>query len=196
MNYSLLAISKSVRNFRLGDIDIVYQAINHSRAKRLKVSIDRAGALTVSKPRFLSWVRAEKFLEQKKDWISERYKPQNLELIKRNKANYKRDKEKIRRIIKERLLHFCAFYGLDYKRLAIRDQKTRWGSCSKDGNLNFNYRLINLPESLRDYVIAHELCHRREFNHSPAFWELLAKYFPNYRQLRRELKQHNPQDVY
>lgn len=196
MNYSLLAISKSVRNFRLGDIDIVYRAINHRATKRLKISLDQAGSLTVSKPRFLSWARAEKFLEQKKDWILKRYKPQNLELIKRNKANYYRDKEVIRQIIKERLVHFCAFYELDYKRLAIRDQKTRWGSCSKDGNLNFNYRLIHLPERLRDYVIAHELCHRREFNHSPAFWELLAKYFPNYRQLRRELKQHNPQSMY
>jgi predicted metal-dependent hydrolase len=79
-------------------------------------------------------------------------------------------------------------YGFVYGKIAIRNQKTRWGSCSRRGNLNFNYRVGLLPQKLMDYVIVHELCHLGEFNHSYKFWDLVAKTVPEYKAIRQELK--------
>jgi len=87
-----------------------------------------------------------------------------------------------------RMLHFNAFYHFPVNNIAIKNQKTRWGSCSKKGNLNFNYRLVLLPTHLADYIIVHELCHLKEFNHSPAFWALVAQTIPDYQKIRKEFK--------
>ena len=105
-----------------------------------------------------------------------------------SKADFLKNKEKAREIILERLKYFSSLYDLPHGRVSIRNQKTRWGSCSRQGNLNFNYRLTYLQEDLRDYVIVHELCHLKEFNHSVNFWGLVAKSFPEHKKLRRELK--------
>ena len=76
---------------------------------------------------------------------------------------------------------------VEYGRITIRNQKTRWGSCSSKGNLNFNYRLFYLPEELLDYVVIHELAHRRYMNHSMQFWQEVAAYCPNYDRYRKKL---------
>lgn len=88
----------------------------------------------------------------------------------------------------ERLAHFNTRYSFAIGRVAIRNQKSRWGSCSKKGNLNFNYRIVLLPAHLADYVIVHELCHIGEFNHSRKFWVLVAQAAPDWRRHRAELK--------
>lgn len=110
--------------------------------------------------------------------------------VSRKKINpdYIKNKEKTRSLVLERLEFFNRSYSFYYNRVSIRDQHTRWGSCSKKANLNFNYRLIHLPAHLSDYVIVHELCHLEEMNHAKSFWDLVAKTFPNHRELRRELK--------
>ena len=92
-----------------------------------------------------------------------------------------------RALAAERLAHFNQAYGFSYGRVSIRDQRTRWGSCSKKGNLNFNYRICYLPPHLLDYVIVHELCHLGQFNHSAAFWALVAQTLPDHRERRAEL---------
>lgn len=106
----------------------------------------------------------------------------------RARAHYLSHREGARALIHERLAYWSAFYNLSYNRVAIRDQRTRWGSCSKKGNLNFNYRLALVPPALLDYVIVHELCHLIEFNHSPAFWSHVARALPEYRTLRTALR--------
>lgn len=103
-------------------------------------------------------------------------------------AHYRAHKELARERILIRLAHWHTVYQFPYGRVAIRDQSSRWGSCSKKGNLNFNYRIAFLPEILMDYVIVHELCHLKEFNHAPAFWNLVAETFPEYKKLRTELR--------
>jgi predicted metal-dependent hydrolase len=110
-------------------------------------------------------------------------------MFKRKKPSlrYLNYKEKAREMIKERLAHYNSFYNYEYKRIAIKNHKSRWGSCSKKGNLNFNYRLVHLPQRLSDYVIVHELCHLGEFNHSKRFWALVEKTIPDWRARRREL---------
>lgn len=78
-------------------------------------------------------------------------------------------------------------YGFTYHRVTIRNQATRWGSCSKQGNLNFHYKIVLLPPALADYILVHELCHLQELNHSRAFWDLVTKTTPNYRALKKQL---------
>ena len=91
-------------------------------------------------------------------------------------------------LVKNRLAYFNTMYHFKINRVSIKNQKTRWGSCSKKGNLNFNYRVALLPPHLADYVIVHELCHLGEFNHSPNFWKLVARGIPNYKKIKREFK--------
>ncbi len=94
----------------------------------------------------------------------------------------------ILKLIPARVKEYAEIIGVSYGRITIRNQKTRWGSCSSKGNLNFNCQLMRLPEELRDYVIIHELCHRKEMNHSAKFWSEVEKYCPDYKALRKKLK--------
>ena len=96
--------------------------------------------------------------------------------------------EATRTLVLERLAYWSAVYGISFGRVAIRKQKSRWGSCSSVGNLNFNYRLGFLPKELMDYVVVHELCHIKEYNHSKNFWNLVGQAYPNYIQLRKQLE--------
>jgi len=82
------------------------------------------------------------------------------------------------------------FYGFKIGSVAIRNQKTRWGSCSGKGNLNFNYKVMFLPKEFADYIIVHEICHIKEMNHSIDFWNLVGISIPDYRRIRRELKKY------
>ena len=94
-----------------------------------------------------------------------------------------------RSVILARVAHFAPLCGVRVKRIAIRNQRRRWGSCSSLGNLNFNYRLIFLPTELCDYVVVHELCHLKELNHSQAFWDEVAKVIPHYKELEARLRE-------
>jgi hypothetical protein len=106
-----------------------------------------------------------------------------------NKLDYLSRKEEARSLVLARLEHFNRFYNLIYKRVSVRQQRTRWGSCSRKGNLNFNYRLLDLPAEIADYIIVHELCHLKEFNHSRNFWNLVAESLPDYAVRRARLRQ-------
>ncbi len=101
---------------------------------------------------------------------------------------YRAYKEQARTLVSLRLTHFNQFYNLKLNRVFIKNQKSRWGSCSSKGNLNFNYKIALLPPHLADYIIVHELCHLKEFNHSHAFWDLVAQTMPDWKKRRNELK--------
>ncbi len=101
---------------------------------------------------------------------------------------YLAHKEAARDLITARLHHFNQHYGLSWNRVAIRDQRRCWGSCSSKGNLNFSYKLLFLPPCLRDYIIIHELCHLKVLNHSAAFWETVEIACPEYRERARALR--------
>lgn len=93
--------------------------------------------------------------------------------------------------IPDKVRHYADIIGVDYGRITIRNQKTRWGSCSGKGNLNFNCLLMLTPEDVQDYVVIHELCHRKEMNHSPKFWAEVAKIMPDYKRKRKWLKENS-----
>lgn len=98
----------------------------------------------------------------------------------RSNAHYRTYREQARTLVHDRIAYWNQSFALPYGRIAIRNQSTRWGSCSTKGNLNFNYRIAFIPMELADYIIVHELCHLIEFNHSPRFWNHVAKAIPDY----------------
>lgn len=116
-------------------------------------------------------------------------------LKKRKKGKrsvYLKYKEKARSIAETRCEYYAKIYNFKYNKISIRNQKTRWGSCSRRGNLNFSYKIAILPEELSDYIIVHEICHLGQFNHSKDFWNLVAQTVPNYLKLKEDLKhEHN-----
>jgi predicted metal-dependent hydrolase len=102
--------------------------------------------------------------------------------------HYVTHKEAARELVLARLSHFNEYYKLTWNRVAIRNQRRCWGSCSAKKNLNFNYKLLFLPEHLRDYVIVHELCHLTHLHHGKDFWDLVEEQLPNYKELFTELR--------
>jgi hypothetical protein len=108
--------------------------------------------------------------------------------VKKVPQKYLKYKESARALVNERLQYFNQYYGYKWNKIAIRNQKTRWGSCSKAGNLNFNYKIALLPPRAADYIIVHELCHLKEFNHSQNFWNLVSKTIPDFKEVRKQLK--------
>ena len=110
--------------------------------------------------------------------------------MRRNRKDFLENKERALALAKEHLSYFNQTYQFDLAgiQIKIKNQKTRWGSYSKKGTINFNYRIVRLPQHLLYCVIVHELCHLGEFNHSKNFWNLVAKTLPNYAEMRRELR--------
>ncbi len=160
--------------------------------KGLRLSVASGGRVTLTMPKRLSLRAAEEFLRSQKDWILSAYArvlahPPRL-LTQGDEAEYRAHKEEARKRIAERVAYYAAIYQVTPRRIAIRNQRSRFGSCSAQGNLNFNYRLIFLPPALFDYVIVHELCHLRELNHSSRFWALVARTIPDYLVRKRELQ--------
>ena len=97
--------------------------------------------------------------------------------------------QKALRLIPERVEYFAEMMNVTYGRITIREQKTRWGSCSSKGNLNFNWKLVLMPEEVLDYVVVHELAHRKEMNHSERFWNHVEKVLPDYQARRKLLRE-------
>jgi len=173
--------------------EISYLIKNTKRLKNLKITISRnKNYVLVSKPFFVSENSIKKIILEKAEWIlknQEKLKKIKPKLLnKGTEKDFLLYKSKIRKIVKERLEKYNQFYNLKYNKVCIRNQKTRWGSCSGRGNLNFNYRLVYLEEKYQDYVIVHELCHLKEMNHGKNFWNLVSEQIPDYKKIRKELK--------
>ena len=98
-------------------------------------------------------------------------------------------------VIQTRVEYFARVIGVTYGKITIRNQKTRWGSCSSKGNLNFNCLLMLAPPEVLDYVVVHELCHRKQMNHSKAFWSEVEKVLPDYKEARKWLKEEGSQMI-
>lgn len=186
--YMTVTKKTTLRNER-----IEYSVRKHRKAKRLKIAISCDGNCMVTLPWRMSMWDAEKFIQQNSEWVLEKIKAmkkigrKNL-FSRHNREEYLRLKEYARDFVTRRLEKYSEIYGFEYKSVAIRDQKTRWGSCSSKGNLNFNYKIMLLPQRHADYIIVHELCHLKEFNHSERFWKLVAKTIPEYEKIVKQLK--------
>ena len=182
-----------------------YELRESRRAKRVRISVFPNGRVVVTKPLGGSAREVERFMRSQATWIEasvakvqkrlERQKkkgivPIELSHPRRGSKAYKQAVKDARVLARERLEHFNQIYGFTYGSISVRNQKTRWGSCSQKNNLSFNYRIVFLPLELADYIIVHELCHTAEHNHSTRFWSLVAKTFPHYDTLRKKLKKY------
>ncbi|MFA5163408.1 MAG: M48 family metallopeptidase [Patescibacteria group bacterium] len=160
------------------------------RARRLRLTVYPGQYLLVTKPKRVSLELAERFILSKADWVIRHLesKPARFQEAALDQKSYQAKRLEAHALINARLAYFNSFYNFKYQKVTVRNQATRWGSCSRRANLNFNVRLLDLPEALRDYIIVHELCHLKEFNHSERFWSLVAQTQVNYLTLRRQLK--------
>ena len=176
-------------------VEVIYSG---RRTLGLEVTADGRGLARV--PRCAGDRTVERFVEEKKGWILEKYLLQRKKSEKRREAAGDRDYEKdpalearyrelARMVISQRASYFAAKMGVTYGRISIRAQKTRWGSCSGQGNLNFNWKLILMPPEILDYVVVHELAHRKQMNHSKLFWAEVERILPDYERRRRWLKE-------
>lgn len=164
------------------------------RSARRTIAVEiRNGRVIVRAPLRMSKTEIERFVASKADWINK-----HLEVAKQRQsisvqpftaAEIQQMADAALQDIPQRVHKYAAIIGVTVGRITIRNQKTRWGSCSSKGNLNFNCLLMLCPEEVRDYVVVHELCHRKELNHSSRFWNEVARVMPDYAVRRKWLKE-------
>ncbi len=170
---------------------ITYEWVKSSR-RTIAIQIKEDGRVVVRTPYSVSRIQVERFLEERRDWILKNQKALNEnrnQKVEITEEMRKSGMERARIIIPERVEYYAGLMGISYGRITIREQKTRWGSCSSKGNLNFNWKLTLMPQEILDYVVVHELAHRKEMNHSKDFWKIVEKVLPDYRERRRRLKE-------
>lgn len=161
-------------------------------ARSLRLTVSCRHGVMVTVPKRIREEVAEQFVIKKSTWIFrtvEFFKghPRIIN-VKHGKEEIVEYKKKAHLLVVDRLHHFNQFYSFVWNRVSIKNTTSRWGSCSKKGNLNFNYKIALLPPELADYIIVHELCHLGELNHSSSFWNLVARTIPDYQEKRKALK--------
>ena len=163
------------------------------RAKRRSMSlkVDLGGTITVRAPYRTPVQTADWFVEGHRDWIEVRLRA-GARIMAERPSYTDRERAEGRKqaaeVIKARCRYYAPVMGVSYGTVTIREQKTRWGSCSTKGNLNFNWKLVLMPPEILDYVVVHELAHRIQMNHSAAFWVEVGKILPDYKERRQWLK--------
>ena len=168
--------------------------IVRSNRKSIGLEIKEAGKLLVRAPYRATEKEIFGVIESHQNWI-EKYmhvvaekQEHAAEVHKYTLEEIQQMAEEALKVIPPKVEKYAKMLGVTYGRITIRNQKTRWGSCSAKGNLNFNCLLMKAPEEVMDYVIVHELCHRIEMNHSKKFWDLVEQMMPDYRERREWLK--------
>lgn len=179
------------KEITLRNRNVVYLLRKSNRARRVRIAVYCDGSIIVTAPSSLRESAAERFVREKTDWLLSKidfFRQFKGETFTRyGRADYLKHRRAAYELALRRVEYFNQAYKFRYNAINVKNQKTRWGSCSKRGNLNFNYKIIHLPPRLADYVIVHEVCHLGEFNHSKKFWRLVAKTFPDYREIRVRL---------
>jgi len=174
---------------------VEYELIRSDR-KTVGLQI-RDGRLIVRAPRRMSRQAVEAILAEKRSWIENHLRKAREQLMneapKLSSSELYSLAQKALDVIPERVKHYAALVGVDYGRVTIRAQKTRWGSCSTKGNLNFNCLLMLAPPETLDAVVVHELCHRKVMDHSPAFYAEVLRVMPDYYERDRWLKENGSQ---
>ena len=180
------------KGFVKNNTTVLYSLKNRKGIRGIRIAVHADGSVVVTKSKYIRESEAERLVEIKADWIIEKIqvmksKPQKL-LAHYSAKDFKENKEKAYEFVLGRISYFSKFYNYKINSIKIKNQKTRWGSCSGGGNLSFNYKILFLPESLVDYIIVHEMCHLKEMNHSTRFWSLVAEQIPDHKIRRKEIR--------
>ena len=167
----------------------------HSSRKTMVLEIIKDGTILVRAPYRMPESEIRRFIQEKSDWIEKHV--QRIEERQRTlppvegltMKDIRKLADQASVVIPKRVEYFAEKIPVTYGRITIRNQKTRWGSCSSKGNLNFNCLLMLAPPEVLDYVVVHELCHRKEMNHSERFWREVENILPDYRERKKWLKE-------
>lgn len=167
-----------------------------SNRRSLSIEVTKDLRVIVRAPFRLSEKEINRFIGEKADWIEK-----SLSKMKERREEAREGEDlteqdikllvaRAKRIIPPMVDRYARQMGVTYGRITIRMQKSRWGSCSSKGNLNFNCLLMRAPDEITEYVVVHELCHRKEMNHSDRFWAEVEAIIPDYKDRRKWLKDH------
>ena len=172
------------------DIQII-----RSNRRTMALEITRTGEVVVRAPLHMAEADIRRFVDEKSSWLSkhlrkkEKQKEQLQNYGKYTDQEIKKMITLAKQVIPSKVAYYARIMGVSYGRISIRVQKTRWGSCSREGNLNFNCLLVMTPEAVLDYVVVHELCHLLEMNLSTRFWAQVERVLPNYISAKKWLKE-------
>ncbi len=164
--------------------------ILRSERKTIALEITREGEVVVRAPRRMTNEQIAQFVKDKSAWLEKHLAKRAAQPVEKpfTTEEIRELADRALQIIPPRVAHYAQKIGVTYGRITVRNQHTRWGSCSSKGNLNFNCLLVLTPPEVMDYVIVHELCHRKELNHSARFWAEVARVMPDYKQHEQWLK--------
>jgi predicted metal-dependent hydrolase len=180
--------SKKIRIIEVGEVLLE----KSRRAKHMSLSIRPFRGVRVAVPHGQSFNAAEKFARSKTDWIKKHLKKmafieKQAEALKEGQSI---EKDAAKQRLVNRLDELCKQNGFVYNRVFVKNQKTRWGSCSAKNNINLNVNLVRLPDELIDYVLFHELVHTKIKNHSHLFWEELSRFVKDPKKLDKKLRRY------
>lgn len=186
------------KQIKISNQEIKYSLQTSHRAKRLRLAVYCDGSVVITKPRWVPNFILYQFVKTKSTWILnkiEHFRKKGFKKFvnsnenkKAEQAKYLTNKNQALILVKNKILEFNKIYNYKYHNISVRNQQSRWGSCSRKGNLNFNYKILFLPQHLADYIIVHELCHLKELNHSPRFWHLVSQTMPEYKKYKKDLR--------
>jgi predicted metal-dependent hydrolase len=168
--------------------------VRHPRARRYVIRVGARGAVRVTIPRGGSKREAQAFVERQQGWIEKQIRKHLQEEARApdaiDPASERHLRDRAARELPARLLELASQHGLQVRRVSVRNQRWRWGSCARNGHICLNWRLVRMPAEVRDYVMIHELMHLKRMDHSPKFWLLVARACPNYENARKWLREH------
>lgn len=182
--------AEKVYALELNGEQILY-TISYSVRKSLSISIRENGLMQIKAPTQMSGKEIMTFIESRSEWIlthvekAKKNQQEKKQLTQQQREHYL---DQAMQVFPERVRYYAEQMGVTYNRICLREQKTRWGSCSSRKNLNFNWKLIMMPPEILDYVVVHELSHLVEMNHSKRFWAVVEKYYPQYEKAKAWLK--------
>lgn len=187
------------RSFQYPELELICD-VHFTNRKSISIQIKENLSIQVRAPLYTNPKQVDAFIEQHKDWIYDKWValqsrlPIKEILSPAQEKHVKTLENKFRKAAKNyipyRVEYFHKFTGGNYTSITIRDQKSRWGSCSSKGTLSFNYRLMMAPSHILDYVVVHELCHLTHLNHSKEFWAMVGSIIPDYKECKKWLKEH------
>jgi predicted metal-dependent hydrolase len=165
--------------------------VRHRRARRYLLRVEPDGRLRVTIPRGGSRREADEFVARHLEWVAR----ERARLTTRSALSFEERhayRQRARTELPARLFELAGQHGMTVARVSVRNQRTRWGSCGRDGHISLNWRLVLMPPEVRDYVLVHELMHLRRLDHSRAYWRLVANACPGYREARQWLRVNGP----
>ena len=164
--------------------------VRHRRARRYLLRVEHDGRLRVTIPRGGSQREADAFARRHVEWVQRQRAV--LRRVRFSADDRQRLKAQAHEELPARLQALAEQHSLRVTRISIRNQRTRWGSCGRDGHICLNWRLVAMPDWVRDYVMIHELMHLKRLDHSPVYWGLVAAACPRFREARQWLRAHGP----